>query len=103
MAEDSIFIFNENLTSPPGRLHKVADGLSRRLCKQCGQKIPDEVELKESVNQVSLRDETESDEIKDTKNKDKDVSLVKSWVTSGVKPAYKDILSNSSFVKVRWE
>ena len=86
----------------PGRLHRNADGLSRRPCKQCGQKIPDEVELKECVNQVSLRDLTESGEIKDAQSKDKDVSLVKSCVTSGVKPAYKEVLSNSSFVKSLW-
>ena len=82
----------------PGRLQRNADGLSRRPCKQCGQKIPDEVELKECVNQVSLRDETESVKIKDTQSKDKDVSLEKSWFTSEVKPAYKDTLSNSSFL-----
>ena len=56
----------------PGRLHKNADGLRRRPCQQRGQKIPDKAELKECVNQVSLRGETESGEIKDAQSKDKD-------------------------------
>ena len=87
----------------PGRLHRNADGLSRRPCNQCGQMNTDaEAELKEQVNHVTLSGDGEIGDIRDIQGEEADITLVKTWVESGVRPDYKGILGNSTFVKSLW-
>lgn len=88
----------------PGRLHRNADGLSRIPCKQCGllEETGDtqQVTIVCPIQEDIITDETE--DIKIVQEKDQDISLVKSWVTSGTRPDYKDIGSHGYFIKSLW-
>ena len=54
------------------------------------------------MNLVNLKDDFEMTILKDIQEKDAEISLVRSWVESGEKPAYKEISSSSYFVKSLW-
>ncbi|MCG8044653.1 MAG: hypothetical protein JAY66_03025, partial [Candidatus Thiodiazotropha taylori] len=81
----------------PGRLHGNADGMSR-------VPYPKDSESghRSTVNPVSVREDVEMGDIKNIQDSDSDVALVKSWVQSGKRPDYKEVLSGGYFVKSLW-
>ena len=86
-----------------GQLHGNADALSRIPCRQCGQM--DDIENKDTqvtqtIFNISLF--VESDDLKTLKETDHDLRTVMSWVISGQKPSFKDIASESYYVKSLW-
>lgn len=76
----------------PGRLHKNADALSRRSCKQCGRDcFVLEKESKHTVSYMEPKAAEEIDDLKTAQEKDNDMVRVKQWLQQGLRPDRTDI------------
>jgi len=94
----------------PGRLHKNADGMSRRVCKQCGLDcyVPDQVSKVAAASEVRPVSNTGSEvdpelkELSTAQAEDEDLKTVRNWVEQGSRPEQKDIAGASYFMKSLW-
>ena len=96
--------YNIKIEHRPGRLHRNADGLSRIPCKQCGLQEKAEEDQRMAVLCATYKEKNhdETEDLKIVQEKDQEICLVKSWVTSGSRPVYKDIESGGYFLKSLW-
>ncbi|MCG8048997.1 MAG: RNase H-like domain-containing protein, partial [Candidatus Thiodiazotropha endolucinida] len=79
----------------PGRSHQNADGVSRIPCAYCDR---NKTEDTPKVNVIESSDPANLD-LKTLQEKDRDISLIRTWVDRGEKPEPKDIASEGYFVK----
>ena len=91
-----------------GRLHGNADGLSRKVCKQCGMgcknksRVPKGVVSKiEELRQVTIAEANPVDLVS-AQEEDSDVATDKEWVSKGTRPNLKEIQDRSFYVKSLW-
>ena len=91
-----------------GRLHGNADGLSRKVCKQCGMgcknksRVPKGVVSRiEELRQVTMAEANPVDLVS-AQEEDSDLATVKEWVSNGTRPNLKEIQDRSFYVKSLW-
>ena len=91
-----------------GTLHGNADGLSRKVCKQCGMgcknksRVPKGVISRiEELRQVTMA-ETNPVDLVSAQEEDSDVATVKEWVSKGTRPNLKEIQDRSFYLKSLW-
>ena len=94
----------------PGKAHKIADGMSRIRCHQCGMardENQDDCELdSRKVDKIAQLSECQVIDLKTAQDDDKDISRIRNWVESGKKPDRKYIDGEGYFVKSilsQWE
>ena len=91
----------------PGRQHINADTLSRKPCVQCGfhegWDKKDESPAVKTLRTVYLKGEdSDTIDLLEKQDTDRDIAMVKSWVQSAKRPDYKAISSKSYTVKSLW-
>ena len=91
---ETLFSYDMKVEHRPGRLHQNADGVSRIPCSQCGvnEKARNTVNVVESSNKDMF-------DLKAIQDEDRDISLIKSWLETGIKPDTRAISMESYSLK----
>ena len=89
----------------PGKLHRNADALSRIQCKQCKNETCSSKSFSPKGQIRSLHEQKETESgmtIQEMQEKDKDISLVKSWLETNSRPEFDGIRGKGYFLRSLW-
>lgn len=96
--------FQMDIVHRPGKLHKNADGLSRRRnTSNSSEKVdftlPDLNFVNDSQKVYKVKVKSSNDDIQYIQEQDSDIMKIKAWLKLGERPNAKETLKESHFVK----
>ena len=94
---DALSSYQFDVEHLPGRKHFNADAMSRIPCKQCGR-----AENKISVRPVMMQVTEDLDFLQKGQSDDKDISIVRTWLDKGERPAWKEVNKYGAGTKTYW-
>ena len=87
----------------PGKVHRNADGMSRRQCRQCGRDMSELLSESQKENAdvcLVLRSiETETIDLKTAQKEDRDLNRLREWLENKEKPKVNSLGSESHYLK----
>ena len=94
---DALSSYQFDVEHRPGKKHFNADAMSRIPCKQCGR-----AENKISVRPVMMQVTEDLDFLQKGQSDDKDISIVRTWLDKGERPAWKEVNKYGAGTKTYW-